>query len=108
MTTPPPDPQQLKVAIGAFTSDAQLWDNSAGTLDAAQKGAAGLTIDSLAFGPTAWFGVADKYQQVQQMVAARCGEGATEFRAIAANLITSRDAYQRAEDSNVHAINKTS
>jgi hypothetical protein len=107
MTTPP-GPQQLKVAIGAFTSDAQLWDNSAGVLDAAQKSASGLTIDPLAFGPTAWFGVADKYHQVQQMVAARCGEGAAEFRTIAANLITSRDAYQRAEASNTRAINKTS
>ncbi len=106
MTTPP-DPQRLKVAIGAFTSDAGSWDDSAGTLDAAQRGAAGLTVDPLAFGPTAWFGVADKYRQVQQMVAARCGEGATEFRAIAANLITARDAYQRAEDNNVHAINKS-
>ncbi len=107
MTTPP-DPQQLKAAIGAFTSDAQLWDNAAGMLDAAQKNAAGLTIDPLAFGPTAFLGLADKYHQVQQMVAARCGEGATEFRAIAANLITSRDAYQHAEESNVHAVKKTS
>ncbi|SRR6266566_2703580 len=107
MTTPP-DPQQLKAALGAFTSDAQLWDNSAGVLDVAQKGADRLTIAPLAFGPAAWFGVADKYHQVQQMVVARCGEGAAEFRAIAANLIASRDAYQRAEDRNVHAINKTS
>ncbi|MGE5286385.1 MAG: hypothetical protein ACM3ML_04090 [Micromonosporaceae bacterium] len=103
----PPNPQQLKVAIGAFTTDAKLWDDTANTLDQARSGAAGITIDSLAFGPAAWFGVADKYKQVQQMVADRCGEGVTEFHTIASNLIKSRDAYQKAEDDNVHAINNS-
>ena len=105
MGNTPPSPQDLKVALDAFTSDAQLWDENADTLDKAKQGAAGLTIDGLAFGPAAWFGVADKYNQVQQMVVARCGEGSTEFRAIAANLISSRDAYIKAEASNVQAIN---
>lgn len=105
MGNTPPDPNQLKVAIGAFSTDAKLWDGNADMIDKAGQGAGGLHISALAFGPTAWFGVADKYNEVQQMVNDRCKEGGSEFRQIATNLIKARDEYQKAEDNNVHAIN---
>jgi hypothetical protein len=103
----PPDPGQLKVAIAAFTGDAKFWDDCAGTLGQAKQGVSGLTLRNLDFGPAALFGVPDKYNEVQQMVADRCGEGVTEFQTIAGNLIKSRDAYQKAEEDNVHAINNS-
>ena len=104
MGTPPPPPGQLKAALAAFGSDANMWDDLADTLDAAKTGAQGLNIDPRAFGPTVWLGVADKYNLVRQMVANRCGEGATEFRAIAANLITARNQYEQATNYDTQSI----
>jgi hypothetical protein len=104
MSDTPPDPHQLKVAIGSFTTDAKFWHDLGDTIDKASAGAQGLTINSLAFGPAAPFGIADKYNEVQQMVVDRCKEGGVEFREIAKKLIKARDEYQKAEDDNTHAI----
>ncbi|GAA4618838.1 hypothetical protein GCM10023195_84940 [Actinoallomurus liliacearum] len=106
MTETPPSIQDLRFALGKFTSDAAQWDAHSRSMRQAEQAADALHIDSLTFGPAALFGMAETYRRVQQMIIDRCGEAAIEFGAIADNLIKARNAYQREEDNNVHAANK--
>jgi hypothetical protein len=106
MTETPPSRQDLRFALGKFTSDAEQWDEHSRLMRNARQAAGALNIDSQAFGPAVPIGVAEKYRQVHQMIIDRCGEAAVEFGAIADNLIKAREAYQREEENNVHAANK--
>lgn len=106
MTQQPPEAGDLRAALEQFGIDATRWDDGGDTLTAARRSAEALTIASPAFGPAAWLGLSDAYAQVQQMIVELLGEGATEFSAVGAALITARDTYQREEDANVHMIKK--
>jgi hypothetical protein len=106
MTETPPDPQELKFALGKFGQDAKHWNDTKTEMDKAKQGADALDIETLAFGPANWLGIADKYRQVKQMVSDRCNEGATEFGEIGKALIKARNEYEKDEAKNVHATKK--
>lgn len=104
MTQTPPDRTDLLAALDQFGADADRWSTNGQTLGQAGQAAGGLTVDPLAFGPSAWLGLADQYQGVQQMITDLLGEGSAQFAAISSTLITARDTYRREEDENVHMM----
>lgn len=106
MTETPPDPQELKFALGKFGEDAKHWDGTKAEMGKAKQSADALDIETLAFGPANWLDMADKYKQVKQMISDRCGEGATEFGEISKALIKARNEYEKDEAKNVHTTKK--
>lgn len=106
MSETPPDAGDLKFALAKFGDDAKRWSDNGTEMDKAKEAADAIDIETLAFGPANWLGVADKYRDVKQMIVDRCGEGATEFDNIGKALIQARNEYERDEANNVHAINK--
>lgn len=95
---------QLRAALEKFGDDAVLWEENSQQLSAAQSAASRLAIDSLAFGPAAWLGLADRYHEVQQMIVDRLGEGSEVCSSVAANLISARDSIQRADETSDQAV----
>lgn len=104
MSQTPPEPADLRYAIEQFAVDAQRWQDNADALREASAAAAAITVDPLAFGPSAWLDLPDIYAQVHQMIVDRLREGSERFAEIAENLLQAQETYRQEEENNVHRV----
>jgi len=100
----PPNPHDLKVAIGALRDAGSEWDSQSRELSTISGNTESLTMSALELGLAA--PIHGVYEHLRAALQARLSEGATEAGRIGEALNHAATVYQREEDKGVHALNK--
>lgn len=102
---PPPNSEQVRVALHALRSDAGKWEDVAATFRSAAQHADSLDLSALHFTYLGdKVGLVDTYHAIQATFVKLLSEGATNFENMAAVLRTAADEYERDDDAGAHAI----
>lgn len=102
---PPPDTDQLKVALGALYQDARMWEQASVDLLAAASVGDRLDLNRLQLTYMAEkVGLVEAYQGMQAHLVSLMNQGAANFNSIAAALRKAADDYAREDAAGAHAI----
>ncbi|MDF3051768.1 MAG: Excreted virulence factor EspC, type diderm [Pseudonocardia sp.] len=107
MSTRPPQPGELTVALDALEADAALWSRAAADLHAAAATLDGQQLDPTAFS-FAGDAVAATYEALRVKAAALVHAGADNLDAIAAALRTSAATYAAEDAAGMHRLSEFS
>jgi hypothetical protein len=101
------DPATVRVALEKLRSDAGTWSRTATGAQGLADVAKGLTLTGveLSFAADAT-GLTTTYQQLQQRLAALCGQAVSTLNGISGTLTKAADGYVAIEQTNKNNLNQ--
>ena len=101
----PPPKDKIVAALAALRSDAEVWRDSSGEVDAAARFAGTLSLAPSDFSYVGErVGIPPVYQQLHEKVTLLLQEGARNFNGIAVALGQAADGYEHDEQYAVHEM----